>query len=780
MYTYRLPTFMSHMLAILFRKLTLFKRSYSSIFFTSLGSIFFCGLAILIQYLMKVLIHEDAIPITFNSIKHPTNELMLVIPNQSSFVVYKNIEILAEMFRNDTGRNPHFSNFTDRKSLNKYMFDVAERKGEPKFVSMGLGFEGYSFLQYKLQLYYNGTWGSTYALNAEVQATRMMWKSVYGVKNDFTFSSTKLLKRIADMMFGQIGPMLITAGLISQIPLIIFQPITDITGDTRNYMESCTLTLFPYWLATFIVDWILWLLISSIVWGVFLIFQTTAIMDNLFNTWYSFVMSGPSFILFTYCISFAFGSAESAPRQSFIILCIIMIVPVIVTLIRQELYSPFWLEYMFAVIPHINLQRLLTIILTNINILKHDFVFYWKDGHSRAYLLMQIAGIPLYSLILFTIEYLRKLLATTNAKRTFDDYQRFFEETKMKHPVTSEATVMANRVISDNDWAVRVMNVSRLFFDTTNKPIPAVNNVTLGVKNGSTFGFLGANGAGKTTLIKMITGMLPPSFGTIEVNGIDISQSIDSTILSICPQFNSHLCGEMTPYEHFLMYQYIYQIDQFEAELRTTRLINLLGLGHYADKPVRELSGGEQRKLAIALSFYGPASIILLDEPTASLDPVARRHVHDLISSYRGEKTFMLCTHLLSEAEALCDMISIMIKGCVYTCGSPQYLSQKFGTEYKIDVGLVDESNESSLKCDDFFINKLPSAVLSILRPKARIYSIPASAVDLADLFLIMEEGRENGFFSYYTCSSSSLERVFMEIVHLSENDDFVVAQGGL
>jgi ABC-type multidrug transport system ATPase subunit len=133
----------------------------------------------------------------------------------------------------------------------------------------------------------------------------------------------------------------------------------------------------------------------------------------------------------------------------------------------------------------------------------------------------------------------------------------------------------------------------------------------------------------------------------------------------------------------------------------------------------------------------------------------------------------MLYTHLLSEAEALCDVISIMIRGCVYTFGTPQYLSQKFGTEYRVDVMLDDESEESALRCNAFFDQALPGAVLSIARPKARIYTVPAAAVALPDLFERMEDGQrgDNGFCCY-TCSSSSLERVFMEIVRISESPD--------
>jgi ABC-type multidrug transport system ATPase subunit len=316
-----------------------------------------------------------------------------------------------------------------------------------------------------------------------------------------------------------------------------------------------------------------------------------------------------------------------------------------------------------------------------------------------------------------------------------------------------------------------------LFFNTAGNPIPAVNCVSLGVQQGSLFGFLGANGAGKTTLIKMITSMLPPSDGTIEILGRDIAQYNDPTLLSICPQFNTHLCDELTPYEHFVMYSLLFQLTPEEAANEIDRLISILELEELKDQPIRELSGGDVRKLAIALSFLGPARIILLDEPTASLDAVARRHVHEMISSFKGEKTFMLCTHLLSEAESLCDNISIMIKGCVYTVGTPSYLSDKFGTEFKVDIMLTDENEDSAQGCDKFFEQRLPTAVLSIARPKARIYNVPAANITLPYLFTVMEEGKQsNCGFNYYTCSSSSLERVFMEIVHLSESGNDIGA----
>jgi ABC-type multidrug transport system ATPase subunit len=506
----------------------------------------------------------------------------------------------------------------------------------------------------------------------------------------------------------------------------------------------------------------------------FLAAQIIAFQDNAFNILYSFVMSGPSFILMVYCMTFLFASPETASRQSFMALIIMVFVPIVVGIVKEDL--PASVDWVYSFFPVLHIQCLLSRILVNFGIWKQSLGYYWKLDNSQPYLIMQWIDIVIYTVILAAIEFVGMYLQRTGARRSFGDYNEFFKKEKAKHPVTDEARAMEDEVANTHDgYAVRIENCSRLFFNTAGNPIPAVNCVSLGVKEGSLFGFLGANGAGKTTLIKMITSMLPPSDGSIEILGRDIAEYNDPTLLSICPQFNTHLCNELTPYEHFVTYSMLFQLNPEDAASETDRLINVLELDELKNKPIRELSGGDIRKLAIALSFLGPAKIILLDEPTASLDAIARHHVHEMISSFRGEKTFMLCTHLLSEAETLCDNISIMIKGCVYTVGSPGYLSDKFGTEFKVDVMLSDEGEASASACDKFFAEKLPTAKLSIARPKARIYNVPAMDFTLPHLFTIMEEGKQGGCgFNYYTCSSSSLERVFMEIVRMSECDDVI------
>lgn len=763
-----------HFQAILFRRLTLVKRSLKSVIISIVGTLIFSLLAIVLQWLMIVLMNpKHRIP-NFDIYYNSPKDLIYVGDTQNAFVKQLQ-DKLKTLFKEDTGIEPTVTHFESSQIFNDQLY---QNLTEGRFVYSAPFVVDYQRTEspYQLLVLYNST--SVYSSEEEQiyygvsNINRALWKMQFGDDKSFTFKFSKLQRRLIQRIFGQLGPMLIACGLISIVPLIISQPITDINGEVRQYMVSCTLKILPYWVATFLIDIVIWVVITTIIWAIFNAAMITSFHDNLFSSWYVLTFVGPSFLLFIYCFSFLFSSPDSAPRQAFMILILILIIPVIVVIIRDE-NNPEWLDWIYSLFPQISIQQLLGTILTFMGNQKKDFSFYWSYPSSRPYLVMQWVDIIIYIIVLTLIEMFRLSVQRKNAKKSFGDYHDFFKEAKSKHPVTPEAHQMEREVHESTDYAVRINEVSRLFINTAGEPIPAVNCVSLGVKEGSLFGFLGANGAGKTTLIRMITGMLPPSDGTIEIMGTKIEELTDPTILSICPQFNNHLCMEMTPREHFKLYSLLFQMNPKKTKESTENLMKILELEELGDKPIRELSGGDVRKLAIALSFLGPAKIILLDEPTASLDPVARHHVHDMILEYKGMKTFMLCTHLLSEAENLCDTISIMIKGTVYTVGSPEYLTHKFGTEYKVDVMLDDDLQEDEEKCDNFFRDNLPSAVLSIKRPKARIYSIPASDIKLPALFRLMQKGSEGDYgFSYYTCSCSSLESVFMEIVRMSESGD--------
>lgn len=272
----------------------------------------------------------------------------------------------------------------------------------------------------------------------------------------------------------------------------------------------------------------------------------------------------------------------------------------------------------------------------------------------------------------------------------------------------------------------------------------------------------------------MITSMLNVSSGTIEINGQNVNDIQNRSIISVCPQFNDHLISEMTPLEHFHLYSLIFEMSDSEVHQKATELISQLRLHDILKQKVTDISHGDLRKFSLALAFFGPASVIFLDEPTTSLDSISRSLEHQLILSQKASKTILLCTHHLEEAEMLCDQISIMNKGCIYTVDTPQNLKKKFGTSIKIDVMLNAIDPQSNEKCTQFFNEALPKAVLAIERPTSRIYRISNTVISLVELFQIMEKGKQNwsNGYKYFTCTSSSLEQTFLEIVRISENGE--------
>lgn len=763
----------AHFKAILFRRFTLMKRSWKLTLLSIIGVIVASILAIVINYLMKILLEPKAKYITFRDLdaKPPS---MVVFDDGTYHHASKIIEIVNKVYQQEVGSHVEIFKFDSRDALNEFIYQHQIEFKEPSPIQVAFGM---SFQNLKLQFatFYNTTdyLETNDMLESEFLPSRGIWKFLFGEENDFRLSVTELATRNIAFGFGMSGPIIIVAGLIAIIPMIINQPITDLTGEVRSYMVSCTLTIFPYWIATFLIDFALWFIVCTLMWIIYVAAQIQAFHDNLLLSWYTIIAAGPSFILFIYCVSFLFSNPESANRQTFLIFMLTTLVPFIIEMIRFT-PNPEWLEWVYSFIPFLCIQRTYSTAFQLIGPQKQPFDYFWTtDIHTRPHLIMELVNIVIYGSILVIIESVRLTIQNKMARHSFGNYTEIFKEIREKNDITPEVAVMEEEVRNSHDYAIRIEDVSRLFFNTEGKPIPAVNCVTLGVKQGSLFGFLGANGAGKTTLIRMITKLLPPSEGSIEINGKDINEFNDPTVISICPQFNNHLCKEMTPDEHFKLYGFLFELEKNELIEKRDNLIRSLELESIRDKPLQDLSQGDVRKLAIALSFFGPASIILLDEPTASLDPVARHNVHEMIQANRSNKTFMLCTHLLSEAEVLCDTISIMVRGCVFTTGSPSALTEKFGKNYKIDVMLEDFTDEVYSKCDAFFEQHLPTATLSIQRPKARIYDVPAQSIELHALFDLMEKGlaSHNGF-KYYTCSSSSLERVFMEIVKMSEEAD--------
>ena len=240
--------------------------------------------------------------------------------------------------------------------------------------------------------------------------------------------------------------------------------------------------------------------------------------------------------------------------------------------------------------------------------------------------------------------------------------------------------------------------------------IKAVNDLILSIKKGQVFGFLGPNGAGKSTTIKLLTTLIRPSSGSLSILGIDaISHPLKIRdkigVVLQQPSYEPTLSVEKSLDKYGMMWN----ISKIERKKRLEQLLKDFDLVEIRKKRNEDLSIGQRRRVQVAREFMHDMELLFLDEPTVGLDPEARRKLLDYLKNkVKTGLTIFYTTHILSEAEYLCDKIAIIDKGKILTVDSPDDLKNQFGKEKTIKIHLLKkQSNIDSLLVDipDYEIN---------------------------------------------------------------------------
>lgn len=218
---------------------------------------------------------------------------------------------------------------------------------------------------------------------------------------------------------------------------------------------------------------------------------------------------------------------------------------------------------------------------------------------------------------------------------------------------------------------IEINNLTKKF-----KEKAAVNNVTLTIKDGELFSLLGVNGAGKSTMIKMLSGLIKPTSGSIKINDLDMKK--DSTkikeILNVSPQ-ETAVALNLSVKENLEFMAGVYQIKNKEEKIK--ELIDIFKLNDVLNQKAKTLSGGYKRKLSIAISLINNPKILFLDEPTLGLDVISRRELWNIIQKQKDKMTIILTTHYMEEAEALSDRVGIINKGLLIELDTPSKIITK-------------------------------------------------------------------------------------------------------
>lgn len=262
---------------------------------------------------------------------------------------------------------------------------------------------------------------------------------------------------------------------------------------------------------------------------------------------------------------------------------------------------------------------------------------------------------------------------------------------------------MENAVVVKDLRKTFVSKKKKLFKKTEKSEFKAVDGVDFEIRKGEIFGLLGPNGAGKTTTIKMITGLLSPTSGSVSVMGNDV----DKKPLVALKSIGTVLAGDRSVYwkltarENLEYFGALYGCNRAEAKKRTNELLKKLQLEEKADELVEKYSTGMKQKVALGKALIPNAPVVLLDEPTLGLDPQSALNLRELILEIKNEgRTVLLTTHYMEEADFLCDRIAIIDGGKIIALDTPENLKRSLNEikTIKIDVTTVTDKLISDIE----------------------------------------------------------------------------------
>ena len=378
------------------------------------------------------------------------------------------------------------------------------------------------------------------------------------------------------------------------------------------------------------------------------------------------------------------------------------------------------------------------------------FVFVFLSYFIKAY---KKSGLPFFS-------FMKSLFIKVNREIKINDQSMNIEtdKTERNHEELSEN----NKSLKSQNLYLNINNVTRQYDE-----LIAVNNFSGELFQNEIFCLLGHNGAGKTTLIKMISGSEDPDNGDIFLNNISLVTNKKYLFrnIGLCQQ-DDIFFDYLTVSEHL---KYMAEIKGIKANIgHINHLIERIDLKEKKDAICKTLSGGEKRKLCIALALIGDSQLVLLDEPTSGMDVMAKRALWDFLKEFKQNKIIILTTHSLDEAEYLGDRIGIMNDGHFICSGTSSYLKSKYPCGFNLNLLLNPSISKEHHKRQLYnqLIQLEPNIEIKISSKGLFSINIQSNNKNIKEIFEVIENNREEYGIEDYTVSSTSLEDVFLKINH--------------
>lgn len=474
-------------------------------------------------------------------------------------------------------------------------------------------------------------------------------------------------------------------------------------------------SVLSYWISTFMWDFLSFLFPASFAIVLFYIFGLDQFVGgvSLLPTILMLLEYGLAVASSTYCLTFFF--VDHTMAQNVVLLVhfftglILMVISFIMGLFPSTISANSFLKNFFRISPGFCFAdglASLALLRQGMKDKTSEGVFDWNvTGASICYLAVEsfsyfllTLGLEVFPSLKLTLLMIKKWwveinIFSHNAAYLEPLLEPSAETVAMDLNEDADVKTERNRVLSGSidNAIIYLRNLRKVYSEEKShgKKV-AVDSLTFSVQEGECFGFLGTNGAGKTTTISMLCGEESPSDGTAFIFGKDICSYPKAArkYIGYCPQFDA-LLEYLTVQEHLELYARIKGVPDYTIDNVVMEKLVEFDLLKNANKPSFSLSGGNKRKLSVAIAMIGDPPIVILDEPSTGMDPIAKRFMWDVISrisTRRGKTAVILTTHSMNEAQALCTRIGIMVGGRLRCIGSPQHLKTRFGNHLELEV----------------------------------------------------------------------------------------------
>jgi len=591
---------------------------------------------------------------------------------------------------------------------------------------------------------------------------------------------------------GNIGFTIVALFLIIAFSVVPATFISFVVMETRTkakHLQTVSgVSVLAYWTSTMIFDFLCYSVPMLAAWAILAGFSIDGLIGaNFPATALVFILFGFAIANMTYIYSFVFDNEGKA-----LIFCVMVyfftgflfyLVDFLLAIIDSTKDIESYLKYAFALFPEFAFARALSDInanhakldcseqfkaglsTTEVETYCHASIFAWHVAGTWI-LFLAVEAVVFFLLVLF-IDYSKssggvfKLLFHRSPVVVDDPYELDEDLLREEERVNSGA--------ADSDMVV-VQDLRKVYPGRGNVGAKvAVKKMTFGVPAGEVFGFLGINGAGKTTTLSILSGEFPATSGAAKLAGLDMltqRQAINQK-MGYCPQFDAVL-ARLTGREHLEMFARIKGISEEEIPAVVDDCINKMNLREHCEREAGGYSGGNKRKLSVAMALVGNPQIVFLDEPSTGMDPEARRFMWDVIASTMAGRSVILTTHSMEEAEALSNRIGIMVGGRLRCIGSTQHLKNKYGAGYTLEMRVKEVHAAAA---DEFVMKAFPGAVVSERYGGQLRYDIKRSDLKLSEMFAKLEAEREALSIEDYALSQTTLEKVFLQFAAEQEEE---------